>query len=103
MLDVNLLISTARGVAIEVSGNYKIHLSADGLEAVNILIQETLPELQRAAQEGKFDFDVWKGHIQKVSENMARDFQGRKITEIGSAEEITDRYHELGLHFWPKE
>jgi len=87
-LNSSLLMSVARDVALDVAARRELYLSPDALPAVDTLVEERIPTLNRLVKQGKFEFESWRGHVRTVSERAADKFKAERVKSIDNTDKV---------------
>jgi len=99
-LDPQNFVGLARRVALEAAQRNSIFLSPNALPAVDTLVKERMPRIERRFLEGTLDFAGWERLVRMAAEQVAKQYRAREIRSIDDPEELLRRVRPV-LNVYP--
>jgi|SRR5665213_3519218 len=87
-LDPQQFMAVARTIAFEVAQENGILLPPRALGAVDTIVRESMPRMERRFQEGKLDFAGYARLVRLAAEGAVKEFRRRGIRSVDGPEEV---------------
>ena len=90
-LDPQGFVGRARTIALETARESGILLTPNALPAVDTLVEERMPRVERRFSEGTLDFAGWERLVRKAAEQIAKEYRKKVIRSVDDPEELLRR------------
>ena len=91
LLDPQGFVGRARTIALETARESGIRLTPNALPAVDTLVIERMPGVERRFDEGTLDFAGWERLVRMAAEQIAKQYRTKEIRSVDDPLELLQR------------